>query len=79
MAFNAHDYAKAPGLAHGVYDLIAVVCHAGTVTSGHYWCILRDRMAMDVWYSVSDAIVHQVDASDAQQDAAHVIIYEARR
>jgi ubiquitin C-terminal hydrolase len=79
VAFNAHDYAKAPGFAHGVYDLIAVVCHTGTLSGGHYWCILRDRMAMDVWYSVSDAIVHRVDASAAQQDTAFVIVYEARR
>jgi ubiquitin C-terminal hydrolase len=78
MVFDARHYAASLEHAHGVYDLIAVVCHAGTLEGGHYWCMVRDRAAADVWYHVSDSDVRQVHASDAYQACAYVLFYQQR-
>jgi ubiquitin C-terminal hydrolase len=78
LEFNPRRYARCPEQSPATYDLIAVVCHLGTLDSGHYWCILRDRFVMDVWYSVSDADVRQIDVSDVEQDEAYALFYQQR-
>ena len=57
------------------YDLSAVICHHGTVGSGHYICYAK-HSPTDKWYEYDDQIVTQVSAETVQNCEAYVLFYQ---
>jgi ubiquitin carboxyl-terminal hydrolase 7 len=51
-----------------VYDLQAVVIHAGTYGAGHYYAYVRPNVQSDVWYRFNDNVVEEVDLKDVLCD-----------
>jgi ubiquitin C-terminal hydrolase len=82
LEFQSSDYSESTDRIdrgdEGVYDLIAVVCHSGTLHFGHYVSIVRDCNAIDEWYLMNDSEVSKVDNSRVQNDNAYVLIYQQR-
>lgn len=56
------------------YDLSAVICHHGTVGSGHYICYAKHHPT-DKWFEFDDQLVTQVSAETVQNCEAYVLFY----
>lgn len=52
-----------------VYDLQAIVVHAGEYDSGHYYAYVRPDVRSDVWYRFDDHNVQEVAYKDVFTDA----------
>lgn len=52
-----------------VYDLQAVVVHAGEYGSGHYYAYVRPDIRSDDWYRFNDHDVTQVSFKDVANDS----------
>lgn len=52
-----------------IYDLQAVLVHAGEYGSGHYYAYVRPNVEKDEWYRFNDHIVEQVKLKDVLCDA----------
>lgn len=57
------------------YDLNAVICHHGTVGSGHYICYAKHAPS-GKWVEYDDQIVTQVSAETVQNCEAYVLFYQ---
>ncbi|CAG9805678.1 unnamed protein product [Chironomus riparius] len=57
------------------YDLTAVICHHGTVGSGHYICYAKHGPT-DRWFEYDDQTVTQVSAETVQNCEAYVLFYQ---
>lgn len=57
------------------YDLSAVICHHGTVGSGHYICYAK-HAPTEKWFEYDDQIVTQVSAETVQNCEAYVLFYQ---
>lgn len=57
------------------YDLSAVICHHGTVGSGHYICYAKHAPS-DKWFEYDDQTVTQVSAETVQNCEAYVLFYQ---
>ncbi|CRK98360.1 CLUMA_CG011720, isoform A [Clunio marinus] len=57
------------------YDLSAVICHHGTVGSGHYICYAK-HAPTDKWFEFDDQTVSQVSAETVQNCEAYVLFYQ---
>lgn len=57
------------------YDLTAVICHHGTVGSGHYICYAK-HSPTDRWFEYDDQTVTQVSAETVQNCEAYVLFYQ---
>lgn len=57
------------------YDLSAVICHHGTVGSGHYICYAK-HAPTDKWFEYDDQTVTQVSAETVQNCEAYVLFYQ---
>lgn len=57
------------------YDLNAVICHHGTVGSGHYICYAK-HAPTDKWFEYDDQTVTQVSAETVQNCEAYVLFYQ---
>lgn len=57
------------------YDLSAVICHHGTVGSGHYVCYAK-HAPTDKWYEYDDTTVTHVSAETVQNCEAYVLFYQ---
>ena len=57
------------------YDLSAVICHHGTVGSGHYICYAK-HAPTDKWYEYDDTTVTHVSAETVQNCEAYVLFYQ---
>ncbi|CAM4593476.1 unnamed protein product [Lepidochelys olivacea] len=65
------------------YDLLSVICHHGTASSGHYIAYCRNNLN-NLWYEFDDHSVTEVPESTVQNAEAYVLFYrksneEARR
>ncbi|CAF3480046.1 unnamed protein product [Rotaria socialis] len=58
-----------------IYDLVAVMAHTGTLTSGHYTTFARHLNNPD-WYHYNDWHVHRASFSDAVASDTYVLVYE---
>lgn len=56
------------------YDLCAIICHHGTVGSGHYICFAKHEPT-DKWFEYDDQLVTQVSAETVQNCEAYVLFY----
>jgi ubiquitin carboxyl-terminal hydrolase 20/33 len=54
--------------------LTAVICHHGTVGSGHYICYAKHQ-STDKWFEFDDQLVTQVSAETVQNCEAYVLFY----
>lgn len=57
------------------YDLSAVICHHGTVGSGHYICYAK-HAPTDKWFEYDDQTVSPVLAETVQNCEAYVLFYQ---
>lgn len=57
------------------YDLTAIICHHGTVGSGHYICYAK-HAPTEKWYEFDDQTVTQVSAETVQNCEAYVLFYQ---
>ncbi|RWS28203.1 Ubiquitin carboxyl-terminal hydrolase 20-like protein [Leptotrombidium deliense] len=57
-----------------VYDLVAVICHHGTVASGHYTTYALNTIN-ETWYEFDDQYVTAVDPQQVLSCEAYVLFY----
>lgn len=57
------------------YDLSAVICHHGTVGSGHYICYAK-HAPTDKWFEYDDQTVSPVSPETVQNCEAYVLFYQ---
>lgn len=57
-----------------VYDLYAVSNHYGGLAGGHYTAVAKHE---DRWFSLDDASVREIQASEVVTSAAYVLFYRA--
>lgn len=58
-----------------VYDLIAIICHVGTIKSGHYFSIVKNE---DNWYKIDDTEIVQLEKKGEviNKDALVLVYYK---
>ncbi|KAM4642772.1 ubiquitin carboxyl-terminal hydrolase 33 [Discoglossus pictus] len=56
------------------YDLLSVICHHGTASSGHYIAYCRNNLN-NLWYEFDDQSVTEVTESTVQNAEAYVLFY----
>ncbi|KAL0604042.1 Ubiquitin carboxyl-terminal hydrolase 33 [Plecturocebus cupreus] len=56
------------------YDLLSVICHHGTASSGHYIAYCRNNLN-NLWYEFDDQSVTEVSESIVQNAEAYVLFY----
>ncbi|XP_043941793.1 ubiquitin carboxyl-terminal hydrolase 33 [Protopterus annectens] len=56
------------------YDLLSVICHHGTASSGHYIAYCRNSLN-GLWYEFDDQSVTEVPESVVQNAEAYVLFY----
>nr|KAF6508967.1 ubiquitin specific peptidase 33 [Rousettus aegyptiacus] len=56
------------------YDLLSVICHHGTASSGHYIAYCRNNLN-NHWYEFDDQSVTEVSESTVQNAEAYVLFY----
>ncbi|XP_036746124.1 ubiquitin carboxyl-terminal hydrolase 33 isoform X2 [Manis pentadactyla] len=59
------------------YDLLSVICHHGTASSGHYIAYCRNNLNSH-WYEFDDQSVTEVSESTVQNAEAYVLFYRKR-
>ncbi|KAI2667324.1 Ubiquitin carboxyl-terminal hydrolase 33 [Labeo rohita] len=57
------------------YDLLSVICHHGTASSGHYIAYCRNEVNQ-LWYEFDDQSVTEVSESCVQNAEAYVLFYK---
>uniref|UniRef100_A0A8K9UNI9 ubiquitinyl hydrolase 1 n=1 Tax=Oncorhynchus mykiss TaxID=8022 RepID=A0A8K9UNI9_ONCMY len=57
------------------YDLLSVICHHGTASSGHYIAYCRNDLN-NLWYEFDDQSVTEVSESCIQNAEAYVLFYK---
>uniref|UniRef100_A0A3Q3XBI4 Ubiquitin carboxyl-terminal hydrolase n=1 Tax=Mola mola TaxID=94237 RepID=A0A3Q3XBI4_MOLML len=57
------------------YDLLSVICHHGTASSGHYIAYCRNDLN-NLWYEFDDQSVTEVTESCVQNAEAYVLFYK---
>lgn len=57
------------------YDLLSVICHHGTASSGHYIAYCRNEVN-NLWYEFDDQSVTEVSESCVQNAEAYVLFYK---
>uniref|UniRef100_A0A8C6LRE1 Ubiquitin carboxyl-terminal hydrolase n=1 Tax=Nothobranchius furzeri TaxID=105023 RepID=A0A8C6LRE1_NOTFU len=57
------------------YDLLSVICHHGTASSGHYIAYCRNDVNK-LWYEFDDQSVTEVSESCVQNAEAYVLFYK---
>ncbi|XP_061695015.1 ubiquitin carboxyl-terminal hydrolase 33 [Syngnathoides biaculeatus] len=57
------------------YDLLSVICHHGTASSGHYIAYCRNDLN-NLWYEFDDQSVTEVSDSCVQNAEAYVLFYK---
>uniref|UniRef100_A0A4W4FQC3 Ubiquitin carboxyl-terminal hydrolase n=1 Tax=Electrophorus electricus TaxID=8005 RepID=A0A4W4FQC3_ELEEL len=57
------------------YDLLSVICHHGTASSGHYVAYCRNDLNK-LWYEFDDQSVTEVSESCVQNAEAYVLFYK---
>ncbi|XP_066453909.1 ubiquitin carboxyl-terminal hydrolase 33 isoform X1 [Eleutherodactylus coqui] len=56
------------------YDLLSVICHHGTASSGHYIAYCRNNLS-NLWYEFDDQSVTEVSEATVQNAEAYVLFY----
>lgn len=57
-----------------IYELFGVICHTGSLDTGHYTCVMKH--ATGVWYHFDDSMVRRVDTDFVKQTrTAYLLLY----
>ena len=56
------------------YSLVATINHSGSINSGHYWSIVKDKFS-DSWLRCNDSSVCTVSASSLKTKYSYVFFY----
>lgn len=72
LYLNLTKYAESP---QGTlfYELFALVCHTGSVHTGHYVVIVKDGDG--VWYKFDDLVILVVDEKEVKSTSAYLLFY----
>lgn len=66
-----------------IYDLVAVICHQGTYSQGHYYAYVRDppgeEALTDTWFKLDDGNVSKMTAKQVQSALAYMLFYRKRK
>ena len=58
----------------GIYRLLSIVVHSGSLGSGHYFAYVKN--ASGIWYCCNDSNVSQVSVSEVLKAEAYICLYE---
>lgn len=57
-----------------IYELFGVICHTGSLDTGHYTCVMKH--ATGVWYHFDDSMVRRVNTDFVKQTrTAYLLLY----
>lgn len=57
-----------------VYELFGVICHTGSLDTGHYTCVMKHSLG--VWYHFDDSMVRRVNIDFVKQTrTAYLLLY----
>lgn len=59
----------------GLFELIGVVFHSGSLDGGHYTAAAVDPMSGE-WYNFNDSTVRKIDNCDAHSSRAYILFYQ---
>lgn len=59
-----------------IYELFGVVCHQGSLDTGHYTCIMKHRSG--VWYHFDDTVVTVISPENVLKSSAYLLFYSPR-
>lgn len=72
---NLTKYIQGYNENNGIYDLIAIVNHTGTLNSGHYYSYcLRD----DIWLNMNDSNISTISKKKLCSENAYCLFYKKR-
>ncbi|ODV87686.1 hypothetical protein CANARDRAFT_193832 [[Candida] arabinofermentans NRRL YB-2248] len=71
--YTLSDNDSEPRIGNNLYELFAVVCHIGSVNTGHYICMVKSRDG--VWFRFDDVKVTQVTQDDVLKSKAYLLFY----
>jgi ubiquitin C-terminal hydrolase len=57
------------------YELTSLICHWGSLRSGHFWAYVKDR---GNWIEFNDSRVVDYDINNLDQGSVYMIIYQKR-
>ena len=60
-----------------LYDLQSIVCHGGSMNSGHYFAYCKNS-ATDKWYNHNDTNVDEIDDTKLVTNMAYLLFYVRR-
>ncbi len=64
--------------SHTNYELVSVICHIGTLNSGHYFAYCKDIHKRDTWFLCNDEHIQEVPISSALNHSnAYLLFYNA--
>jgi ubiquitin carboxyl-terminal hydrolase 8 len=66
--------------SQGTYHLTGVVHHSGTLSGGHYTCLVRDSPTSSQWYEISDSNISPVRGdwgSNITDSSAMILFYQS--
>lgn len=71
----AHDHDPSDGETDGnkVYELFAVVCHAGSVNTGHYIVLVKDGYGQ--WFKFDDSVISLISQEEVTNTNAYLLFY----
>lgn len=58
------------------YDLFAISCHKGNISSGHYTAICKNR---ESWNLFDDSSVHKISTKQVVSDSAYLLFYRKKK
>jgi hypothetical protein len=61
--------------SNNVYDLFAVSCHTGSISSGHYTAMCKNK---ENWYMFDDASVYKISSSTVISPSAYVLFFRKK-
>lgn len=65
-----------PGKRPLLYQLYGVICHVGSLDTGHYTCIMRNPSGC--WFHFDDSVVTPIEPARVKQGSAYLLLYCAK-
>lgn len=70
----AHDHEENEEIdGNKVYELFAVVCHAGSVNTGHYIVLIKDGYGQ--WFKFDDSVITLISQEEVTNTNAYLLFY----
>lgn len=56
-----------------IYELFGVICHQGTLNTGHYTCMIKTRLGS--WFHFDDSMITKVSTANVLDANAYLLFY----